>query len=118
MAARLEIGGETNVDALVAEYRHVVDLGIVLLGHVYGQGPKPRIHEMFSDPLFAEFLIHSVGVKDQLRLTPLPEIPTEGQVDRTAEGSPVLDGRDELFLQLVVDQSRLVLARSRRDIEQ
>ena len=56
-------------------------------------------------------------MENELGIGPLLEVPAQGEVDRPAEGPPMLDGQNILPAQLVVGQLGGVLARYGRNLQ-
>ena len=76
-SAGLEVVGQTDVDALVGEDGHLVDLGVVVLRLIELGGVEPGIDQVLPYALFAQLLIQSVGMKNKLGIGPIFEIPAQ-----------------------------------------
>ena len=78
-AGVMEEGGHTDVDALVPENPHIVDIDTVVGGNVDVGMVPGRIAEPAPDPPAGELLVQLVGLEDELGFGPRLEVVAGGK---------------------------------------
>ena len=86
---------QADVEALVVENSHVVDLDAVGRRNVVLGLLQPEVFLSLKDPSLSDHLIGLVGVKHHAEICPVLEVPTVSDGHRSTVGAGTFDRVDE-----------------------